>query len=817
VLSRLKRLKHSIDYADILLMNGVLLITSCSPIENNALGSELPISLWYDKPAKDWMQQALPVGNGRLGAMVFGGVNSERISLNEDSLWSGGPKDWNNANAKTLLPLIRKAIEQQHWEEADRLAKKMQGPFNQSYMPFGDLLLNFEHSGPAVNYRRKLDLNQALASVKYDVGQTSFYREVFASYPDQIIAMQMGADKPGSLTFRVRLDSQLKHTVVSKGSDQLLIMGRTPVHVEPNYRTQQKNPIIYDDKEGMRFQGNLRVRISGGTINAKDNVLIVQAADSAELLFSAATSFNGFDRLPGSQGRDPALKAQNDLIAAWEKDFETLRNRHVRDHSNLFDRVQLTLGTPKTAHLPTDQRIARYKQSADPDMAALLFQYGRYLLIASSRPGSQPANLQGLWNQDMRPAWSSNYTLNINTQMNYWPVESTNLSECFEPLHNLIEGLSITGAVTASTNYGLDGWVAHHNADLWRHSAPVGDFGGSPTWANWPMGGAWLTQHLWEHYAFTGDEIYLRDQAWPIMKGAATFAMGWLIEDNNGQLITSPSTSPENAFIAADGNRHGVSAATTMDMAIIWDLFGNVMEASKVLDVDHEFAKIIESARARLYQPIINKDGQLQEWQKDWQPAEINHRHMSHVFGLHPGKQITPSKMPEYFSAARKAVELRGDEGTGWSYAWKINIWARLLDGDRAASIISRLITPRQDTGMANNGGGVYKNFLNAGPPFQIDGNFGATAGIAEMLLQSHNDEIHLLPALPSSWPKGHVKGLVARGAFEVDIEWKDGQLMSAKMKSLKSNNARIRYRDQVISTNFEGNSELIISLHDFR
>ena len=744
--------------------------------------------LWYNAPATVW-EEALPIGNGRIGAMVYGNPLQEVYQLNEESIWSGYPQDWNNPKAANALPQVREAVDRGDYAKASELWKaNAQGPYTARYLPMANLRLDQLTRGEARNLYRELNISNALSTVTYEADGVKYRRTSFISYPDQVMVIKIAADRPQAVSLHIRLNSLLRYTVQTKGEKTLILNGKAPAYVAN--RDYDPHQVVYDDKRGTQFKVQVELLPDGGHCEANDSALTVRNANEVVLLLSAVTDFGN----------------KKMTLKKCKRPYQELLQRHTDDHQQLFNRLQLSLGTENLQKeaLPTNERLKSFEQDpTDNGLTELYYQYGRYLLIASSRPGGLPANLQGIWNRHVQPPWGSNYTTNINTEMNYWPAEITNLPECFLPLSDFIGRLAVNGAQTAKVNYGINrGWLAHHNSDVWAQTAPTGGYDsdpkGAPRWSCWPMAGVWLCQHLWEHYAFGGDKKYLSKTAYPLMKGAAEFLLQWLQKDpETGYWITNPSTSPENRFryIDKEGKKQNgeISRSSGMDLGLAWDLLTNCIEASTVLDTDKAFRQQCMDVRANLQPFRIGSKGQLLEWDKEFEETDPNHRHVSHLFALHPGRQIIPEQQPELAAACQRTLEIRGDGGTGWAMAWKINFWARLRDGNHAFGMLKNGLRYVDATQVSVRGGGTYANLFDAHPPFQIDGNFGGTAGITEMLLQSHAGYIHLLPALPDNWQSGSIKGVRARGGFTIDMEWKESRITRLSVTSHSGGTCRIR------------------------
>jgi len=751
-----------------------------APSPGAALAPAHALELWYQAPATEWVQ-ALPLGNGRLGAMVWGGVAHERIGLNEDTLYAGGPYDPTSPEARAALPQVRALIFAGRYAEAEALAdaKLLSRPAKQMpYQPLADLLLDFDRADHIDGYRRSLDLDTAVTTTEFRSGGALHRREVFVSTPDQCIVVRLSADQPGRISLRLGVDSP-QQGQVHADTTGLLFQGR--------------NAGFAGIEGQLQFALRVQPRVRGGTLRIARDRLHVEGADELVLVLTAATSFRRHDDVGG----DPLA-----LTAAYQKRadaqaYPALLQRHLAAHQALFRRVSIDLGSTPAAQLPTDQRVNAFASGNDPALAALYHQYGRYLLICSSRPGSQPANLQGVWNDLMAPPWESKYTININTEMNYWPSEANALHECVQPLEDMLFDLARTGADTARRIYDAPGWVVHNNTDLWRQTGPID----GAQWSLWPMGGVWLLQQLWDRWDYGRDPAYLR-RIQPLFKGAAEFFVATLQRDpSTGAMVTNPSISPENQhpFGAA------VCAGPAMDSQLLRDLFAQCIEISAVLGVDSAFAAQLKGLRAQLPPDRIGKAGQLQEWQQDWdmQAPEMHHRHVSHLYALHPSSQINIRDTPALAAAAKRSLQIRGDEATGWGIGWRLNLWARLGDGEHALQILKMLLSPQR----------TYPNLFDAHPPFQIDGNFGGTAGITEMLLQSWGGSIFLLPALPSAWPDGQVSGLRVRNAAGIDLHWRDGRLHSALLRSERGGTYQLVHGDSTLTVALRAGGQQRIGL----
>ena len=746
-----------------------------------------PLKLWYKQPSGKVWENALPIGNGRLGAMVYGNVEKEIIQLNEHSVWSGSPNRNDNPEALAALPEIRKMIFEGNHKEAEKLANKAiitKKSHGQMFQPVGSLNLTFEGHEKYSDYYRELDIEKAISKTSYTVNGITYTREALASFADRVIVVRLSTNKAGSLAFMTNYSSPHKKKTFSVKNLDLQINGTT------------------SDQDGVKglveFKGITRIKLEGGSVSKTDTSLSVKEANTATIFISIASNFNNYNDVSG----DEETRAEDYINKAFTKNFANIKADHIKAYQKFFNRVKFDLGTTAAAKLPTDERLNNFRNTNDPHMVALYYQFGRYLLISSSQPGGQAANLQGIWNNKLSPPWDSKYTININAEMNYWPAEKTNLSELHEPFLQMVKDLSVTGQQTAKEMYGARGWMAHHNTDIWRATGAIdGAF-----WGMWTSGGGWVSQHLWEHYLYTGNKAFLTS-AYPALKGAAQFYVDFLVEHpKNKWMVVNPGNSPENAPAAHDGS--SLDAGVTMDNQIVFDVFNTAIRAAEILKKDASFIDTLKLLRAKLPPMHIGQHNQLQEWLDDIDDPNDKHRHISHLYGLYPSNQISAYRTPELFEASKNSLIYRGDVSTGWSMGWKVNWWAKLQDGNHAYKLIQNQLTP---IGNERGSGGTYNNLFDAHPPFQIDGNFGCTSGITEMLMQSDDGAIHLLPALPDVWPSGNISGLKARGGFEiVEMQWKELKLVKLVVKSTLGGNLRLRLPNEMKLSN-DSNLKLAI------
>ena len=793
----------------------------------SAQQDETNMKLWYDSPAANW-NEALPVGNGHLGMMIFGEVDEERLQMNENTIYSGEPgMEYTRFDIFKSFPQVVEAAQSGAYPVADSIVRRdWLGRLHQCYQPLADVYIKYDHGeGEPANYYRELDIANSVYTMTYTQNGVNYKREYFASNPDRVMVLRVTADKPGAVDFSIRYKPDHPTAVASVENGIFVLRGQAPALAQrrseaqiAGWENKYKHPEFYDrfgnrtikdnvlygdvlDGKGTFYEALIGIAKTDGTVgrDAEGN-LTVSGAQEVVVVISAASSYNGPWKSPSREGLDQAALAEGFYRKAAAKNWDELRRAHIADYRSIFDRVALDLHSAKQQlALPTDRRILNYKEKNDPQLAALLFQYGRYLTISASREGGQPMNLQGMWNERVVPSWNCGYTQNINAQMNYWPLEVAGLEGCGEPFFRMIRELSVNGAETARQMYRARGWVAHHNSSIWRETTPND---GNPENAPWNMAAGWFSSHLWEHFLYTGDMGFLRETAYPIMKGATLFCLDWLMEDAGGWLVTPVGNSPENMFYlpgteALRGQRGrpraALSPGPTMDMAIVKELFERTIVASELLATDAELRAELEAKFPKLLPYRIGARGQLQEWIHDFEEVDPKHRHVSHLYSFHPSNQIIPEQSPELFNSVARTLELRGDEATGWSMGWKVNLWARLLDGNHANVIIDNLFTPIGFGPKSGGGGGLYRNMLDAHAPFQIDGNMGYTAGVIEMLMQSHAGYLHLLPALPDVWKSGSIRGIRARGGFILDIEWKNGRLTSARITSTLGGVCRLK------------------------
>ncbi|WBL24656.1 glycoside hydrolase family 95 protein [Zunongwangia sp. HGR-M22] len=743
----------------------LMLLFSAISVKGQA---ENDLKLWYNKPAENW-NEALPIGNGRLGAMIFGNPSVERLQLNEETIWAGQPNSIAHDKALKALPKVRELIFEGKYKEAQDLATsdiRSQTNNGMPYQTFGNVYISFPGHQNYTNYYRDLDIQNAVASVSYEVDGVTYKREILSAFKDDVVTVKLSADQPGKITANILMNSPFDKTDPVSRDDVIMLDGTSSDHE--------------GSRGGVDFEGRVAVSTNGGSAVSENGSISIKEADEATIYISIATNFKNYKDL----SEDVRSKTISLLDAARKKDFETIKKDHTNYYQKFFNRVSLDLGESEAMDEPTNLRIKNFSEQDDPQLVALYFQFGRYLLISSSQPGGQPANLQGIWNDMLFPPWESKYTMNINAEMNYWPAELTNLPEMHEPFIQLAKEVSETGKETAKIMYDAEGWVLHHNTDIWRITGPIDNAHSGM----WPSGGAWLMQDLWERYNYSGDKEYLRE-IYPIMKGAAEFFLDFMIPHPEfGYLVVVPSNSPENSHGGGEGNA-SITAGATMDQQLMFDLFTRTAEAAEILNQDVEFVQKLNGAKEKLAPMQIGRYGQLQEWLKDWDDPEDDHRHISHLYGLFPSNQISPFRNPELFEATKVVLEHRGDKSTGWSMGWKVNLWARLLDGNHAYKLLNDQLSL-----VGSDGGGSYPNMLDAHPPFQIDGNFGVTAGIAEMLMQSHEGAIHMLPALPDAWKQGSIQGIRARGGFTIEnLQWENNEIKELKIKSNLGGNLRLR------------------------